>query len=439
MNKRIYFHIDELARDAVVGANLRHLLAEHGVDVVFGNKKVSEWYLDKCRDAFDAVILPKTSYYGYCHKNPDEPFPPVITLLTEAAGALSSSPELLFRNIAGEPAQNGDTRWVDTVAAFCLWGDAQLDVIKQHAESLVDRCHVVGQPRLDSRCLRSSKTLRSDGRTKVGYISKLASIMPYNEDNIFTIIQGMIDSNQRLFLRGEYEMEDLIYTAALDMRVFLQFAQQVRDDVDVFIRPHPRESFHAWERLIKEHNLPITLSPWDQPFCHWASDMDYVIGPPSTSYYDCLASGKYPVCLSHVDARRLAHAIPWLDAGNELNRHLVTPESLDELTALVMGEPDDHNSKIPQKAMDILHEEANFVEGSTALTQVVDVCLKVLKDSPTSVGKARRELSFLKFKWYLKKYNGYLKRRIKRGKMHETSNSFCLDQRRDNWLESLVR
>jgi hypothetical protein len=38
MPKTIYFHIDEIARDAVVAANLRAVLASRGVDLVYGNR-----------------------------------------------------------------------------------------------------------------------------------------------------------------------------------------------------------------------------------------------------------------------------------------------------------------------------------------------------------------------------------------------------------------
>ena len=42
MNRTIYFHVDELSRDAVVAANLERVLKPHGVKVIFGNRNLSE-------------------------------------------------------------------------------------------------------------------------------------------------------------------------------------------------------------------------------------------------------------------------------------------------------------------------------------------------------------------------------------------------------------
>jgi len=361
-----------------------------------------------------------------------------VTLLTESAGVLSNDPEYVLWNTCGKDTLQNDFRWADRISAFFLWGQAQKEILEQKVPDIAKRCHVIGQPRMDSHCLSSGRKKDNSGKKKIGYIGKFSSIIPFDGADMLEVVHSMAASCQRFFLRDEYEMEDILYTQALDLRILFQFAAKLGEDVELHVRSHPRENYRSWEKLLKEKDVPIVFSPWDQPFAHWASEMDFVVGPPSTSFYDCLACGKYPICLRDMDERRERHTIPWLDAGNELNSLLLMPKSMDELIEIVNGDSETHNRAIPQRALDILQAEANFPESQNALTKFAEIALKLMEENPTGVSIFQKNLAKRKFSFYKWKYNSRFLRRIKKGRVQETSNYFLLDKKRVDWINALA-
>ncbi len=438
MQKTVYFHIDELARDAVTAANLKKILAQKGVETVYGNKENTKRLLYSCRHAFDAVILPKVTYFQHAHKKVEEPFPPVITLLTEANGTLSNNLEWGAKNVLGSKHFiEDDSRWSSKIAAHCLWGPAQLKAVEHFAPELVPNFHVTGHPRHDLRCRKAPGNVPDNGKIRIGLISRLKQLAPFNRNSIFT--QVYLSSLKPAYRTIEgLDTEDAIYTEVIDLRLFLKFIDSLAPDrYDISVRPHPREDRFMWKQLIEQFDMPLKLADWTQPFMHWLSGLDYAVGPASTGFYDCLVAGKNPICTNMVFSHRQAHTHPHLDDNSPILEHVRMPKSMDELLDLVSEKPDPSGDPIPEGARKILEFESNYPHSAHSLDEVARICMNVL-DSAPKADPAKKRLARLKYDFKNMDFNRCEKRRRRRKGIDEQGGKFLLTRNRKEWIDALA-
>lgn len=438
MQKTVYFHIDELARDAVTAANLKRILAEKGVETVYGNKENTKRLLYSCRHAFDAVILPKVTYFQHAHRDVDKPFPPVITLLTEANGTLSNNLEWGAKNVlGGEFFINKDIRWAAKIKAHCLWGPAQLKAVEHFAPELVPNFHVTGHPRHDLRCWKGAEKPSQSGKIRIGLISRLKHLAPFSGTNLFEHI--FLSKRKPAYRHAEgLDIEDAIYTEVIDLRLFLEFIGKLdTDKYEISVRPHPREDRHMWQGLIDNYDLPVTVGQWDEPFMHWLGGLDYAVGPASTGFYDCFVAGKNPICTNMVFGHRQPHTHPNLDDNSAILEFVRMPKSMDELLELVAEKPEPGGDPVPEGARKILEFESNLPHSANSLDEVARICLEVLESTPEP-DPTQKRLSRLKYDFKNWDFNRCEKRRRRIKGYEEQGGKFLLTRKRIEWIDSLV-
>ena len=182
MDKTIYFHIDEIARDAVVAANLECALKPHGVRVVYGNRRLSRLIqrLSTFRK-FQLYVFPGIDHFKAFVPDLKKFGARVLILPTESIGGADFNPQhLSARHLGADPEEQ--LPWRERVSAFCSWGPSLLEMFKSEAPDLLPRCHVVGHPRHDRRCRENSSTPYQPSRKiKVGLISR------FSKFNVFLI------------------------------------------------------------------------------------------------------------------------------------------------------------------------------------------------------------------------------------------------------------
>lgn len=375
--KRVYFHIDEVARDSVVAANLKIILAQRGVDLIYGNRTQTYRLWRAC--PFDALILPHLSFIEDYKIDPSAPLPPIIALPTEG---LVTSPLLKF---FGRQYFAGDKRWAQKIAAFCFWGDEQIASLDADAPELRSRCHIVGHPRFDRRCIRGPRPAKAadDGRVRIGLMSRFSLINPHDgRSGLATIHDARRSQDLRMQRASTWaDIEDRFYTNIADLRVLLDFVDRIDPALhDVRVRVHPREDRTKWQELISSRRLPITVAPWDQPFAHWLGEVDWIIAPPSTGFYDIFYQRKPVVCLHRIAKNRAAHVIPNTDDTMPILDYTLQPESLEELLALVSKKPGGP-MELPAGLTDALRRDADYPACENSLDRLADVCELVLEQN----------------------------------------------------------
>lgn len=377
MSKSVYFHIDEVARDSVVAANLRKILAAQGVELVYGNRFVS--YILRRHCPFDAVVMPTMTMVEEYFPDPAAPIPPVIVLPTEGVGGILNNPERAPHRFVGSRYVAGDRRWLDRVFACCVWGQSQRDVALGFDPDYASRCHVIGHPRLDRRCIATPQTAArpDDGRVRIGLISRFGVLNPFDSRSILATVRTNRKAEfYHLQQPGStHDVEDMIYTQTVDLRLFFDFIDRIDPARhDVTLRIHPRENRLPWEQMIAAQKLPVTLAPWDQPFLHWVDAMDWIVSPPSTSFYDCFAAGKPVLCTRNIAPERARHVIINSDDTSRINDFALHPDSMDALMATVAQRP--AGPTVPDaEVMALLEKEADYPACRDSLDRLAGHCL----------------------------------------------------------------
>ncbi len=383
MTKSLYFHIDEVARDSVVAANLKKILAARGVELVYGNRWTS--YVLRRQCPFDALVLPALMFVEDHFPDPSGPLPPIIVLPTEGIGGIPAHPKRAALKFIGQRFMAGDPRWAERVAAYALWGRQQMIGFEAFAPTLVPRCRIIGHPRFDRRCLGpQSPALRpADGRIRIGLQTRFSLLNPFDGRSML-----MCNRNSRkscyhhLQQEGsDLDVEDLFFVEATDMRVLFDFIDRIDPArQDVVLRVHPREDRNRWAQSIEQNRLPVTLGQWDQPFIHWLNEVDWTVSSPSTSFYDSFAVGKPAVCIGSVSPRRRAHVLPISDDTSPLLQHVRQPRSMDELMEIVSRMPDGPMTPSPEAAALLAHD-AHYPHCAASLDALADLCLQVLDEA----------------------------------------------------------
>ena len=122
----IYFHIDELKRDAVVASALQKKFAKKGHKLVYGNR-VSNRLLKYFHSAFDVIIVPRphilNDNWGDSWMKWDSRF---VMLSSESLGIICQDHHVMARALLEKDFFEGKKEYVDRIDAFCLWGTKQL-------------------------------------------------------------------------------------------------------------------------------------------------------------------------------------------------------------------------------------------------------------------------------------------------------------------------
>ncbi len=384
----IYFHIDELNRDAVVASALRLKFAEQGHRLVYGNR-VGNRLLKYFHDAFDVILMPRPHMlydnWGDDWINWDVK---IIMLSTESLGIICKDHHVMARTLLEKEYFEGNKKYVDRIDAFCFWGNKQFQSIKDYAKEVSHKCHVVGHPRHDGFCVKPDASITEGTNKKkkrIGIITRAVALNDYFNRSPMEAFSVLFNDHFKYEFYNKETGEKLVskrtqtapasvlVVQAIDLENSLKIIKNLYDQGhDVSIRVHPKESASNWRLLLKSCNLPVEVSDEKIPISKWISQVDYLIGPPSTSFYDALMLGKTPISIGNLDSRRQASVGELWEDNNRLMPYIFKPNSLEELVDLVnSGSVTEINEEITR----ILGEEANYPKCVNSLDKVCEICL----------------------------------------------------------------
>src|SRR6266478_437560 len=252
MRRTVYFHIDEIARDAVVAANLRRILNAHDVEVTFGNRANSQLLglLDNFA-AFDLYFFPSIDLFLANCPDVNRLSAPVIILPSETVGGTARNLDRVAAKYFGAFPDECQP-WIKKVAAFCVWGPSHLRAFAEKGPELLPKAHVVGHPRFDRRCRPGQPAPGPGKRIRVGLISRFSALNPYDRRGMLQIIyDGRRKMDGRVHplyrLSPHLNMEDRIFTESMDLRHLFELIDALDpNQYELIVRAHPREDRTRW-------------------------------------------------------------------------------------------------------------------------------------------------------------------------------------------------
>ncbi len=334
----IYFHIDELARDSIVAAGLRKEAKRLGHTLIYGNRLMTHHML-KWFNYFDAIILPSIVHFQDVFRDQNNVPKNVFILQTEAIGQATGRIRRIHGKYFGDQPDKC-VPWHSAVAGYLLWGHTHKQPFEDEYRHYLDKVKVVGHPRLADKCKRPTYKSRAGKKPVVGFISRFGLFSPWDGRSTLMSVYGGMRYGKASFPlyenSGDMDVEDTYFTAAVDCRLFLQLMMMIdKDKFDIKVRPHPRESRKSWEEVSEKLNLGIEVSKWDEPFVHWIHTTDYLISPPSTSFYDLFYHQKSPILIDELVKRRRNHILVESDDNNQILEGCYRPGTPEEVIQMI--------------------------------------------------------------------------------------------------------
>lgn len=384
MISNVYFHIDEIGRDGITASALKQAFAERGVNLVYGNRIYTTKVLERFIFAFDAIILPRPLFMKIFKKLNRE-IPPVIIVYTESVGRVigKENEKFVLFSLLDKDFMDGDKSYVDKITSFCLWGPRGKKIIQRHYPDILNKLFIVGHPRHDKRALKKRVKKNFNDKPKIGLITR----QPLLNDHLKRKpVDAIVKRYARLdelyefdnkktgdfLLSQDNEPVDEIYLEAVDIKILLTILLRLnKKGFEVHLKVHPREEKNLWEEFVKRYNLNVVLAHWRTPFSNWIKKLDYVIGPSSTSFYDCCVSGVIPICTRKIDKNRDFHLNKSSEENGELMKHILTPSSIDEILNIVSNKYE--KFELSDEIKKVLFEETNYPNSLDSINKIVDV------------------------------------------------------------------
>ncbi len=433
----VYFHIDELARDAVVAAGLKKELRNVGGRLVYGNR-LTTYYLLRHLNVFDAIILPSLHHYTTAFPNPQRLPGNVFILPTEAIGQATGTLRRIYGKYFGDNYEKNKP-WHQSIAGYLLWGYAHINAFKAYYPEYIRKCRIVGHPRFSKSCI---KPMNNTARQKpvVGFVSRFGGLNPYDGRTNFEAIRGGMKStvgDSPIYENSpDKDVEDVFYTEVLDFRIMLQLIMSLDPNrYEISVRPHPRENRQGWLNLSKKSDIKIKIAPWDEPFTHWLQGIDFVVTPPSTSLYDIFYLGKTAIVTSDIVQSRSNHILTESDDNNQILEGACRPKSIQEALSIIDSGKIFFNKEIV--SLRLLEQVASDI-AENSITNIINAVSEIgPSDNGGKVSIKRNILSHVfiiasLLLSYLRSFKGMLARRVVQG------SNFDLTIHKIRWLNRLT-
>jgi hypothetical protein len=386
----IYFHIDELNRDAIVASALKKKFAALGHTLIYGNR-ASNRLIKYFHKAFDVIVFPRPHLiYDNWGDNWLSWNARFVTLSTEALGIICKDHHVMAKTLLDREYFEGKKKYVERIDALCFWGSKQLQAIKDYAPEIAHKCHIVGHPRHDEFCLNRAKFKKKaqiqDGKMAVGVITRAVALNDYFKRSPLEWYCNLFDSQvtyeyhnqitgeKLLSKRSAADPGDILVVQAIDLENTLKIIDSLlQAGHQVSLRIHPKEDSSTWGDILKRTKLNATISDPTLPITDWLQGLDYIFGPPSTSFYDGVMLGVTPISICSLDQRRQASIGELWEENNQLMEHVFKPQSIEQLSHYISANT--RNFASPE-ILGILNEESDFPACASGLDKVVGVCLE---------------------------------------------------------------
>lgn len=383
-----------MSRDAIVASALSDLVKPKGWRVVFGNRQLSAG-LHKFEQFFDIVVLPRphflSSYFaGDSIKTLKSKY---VILYTEQIGITTSveNPQLTLRKVLDEEFMSGDVRYVNKVEAFCLWSNQAKNIILRHYPELGPKCYIVGHPRHDLRANPSISSNRQTTRKNIGILTRSLLLNDYFGRQP---LRSIYDSYNNIHLGGQLEYENVssgeryisqvrgsnpkndFFIEAIDFEIMLSIIEGFKDlDYNISLRLHPKEDRVLYDKIFGPGKPKLNIVPPELPFAHWVQSQRFIIGPPSTSFYDALLLGVLPISTCELNSERSKYVTSMYEDRNQLMASVYKPKNLTELINFILNVSDETYSSMSRdpRIIKVLEQEVNYPHQRESLSLFIGV------------------------------------------------------------------
>jgi surface carbohydrate biosynthesis protein len=448
--KTIYFHIDELRRDAGVASVILKECQARGWKLYMGNRVSSKIlrYFEWC---FDLIILPKPVFIKtiFSESQLNSLQSKYLILYTENVGIVANDlyPKLVCKNLLSDITMSGEESLVKRIDAFALWGRQVKSVVIKEFPKLANKFTVVGHPRHDKRLLPKMELNKKS--SQIGVITRFCSLNDYyNRTLVNQIFSKYLSENSLIdfefynkktdeFLlksgRGINLAED-IYIESLEMIKTIEIIRMLAiSGFKVSIKVHPRENTENWSKILSIPN--VELADNSEAFVNWAANKTCIIGPPSTSFYDSMMLGVPPISIHKMINAGFNHIKIFDEVNNKLMDYVDSPHDLEELLSLIQSY-NKNGWTIGPGAAEVLLNETNFPKSKNSGVNIASLIENLINDNKTS---SMKKMGYIFYNCVMLGLN-YFGEIINILNIKKTNSAyFFMTVKKQNWIKNICQ
>jgi hypothetical protein len=450
----VYFHIDELNRDAIVASALGKICKDNGWILIYGNRRVQK-IIGLLEFLFDFIIIPKPIFIKeyFNTQQVKKIQKKIIILYTENIGIIADDkdPKVVLFGALNQEFMSGYKSNVEKVAAFCFWGHQVKNVVTQYFPELKSISHVIGHPRHDGSIISKDIKYINDEDKSIGIFTRFHMLNDYQNKSSAENLISIYNSEQRLNYENSTTGDSLklegrgtdgpgdLFNDAIDFYFTLKIIDLLIDQgKSVSLKIHPRENPVIYQKYFKNNYNQIKIEKVFTPFTHWATKQKVVIGPASTSFYDCFLLGTLPICTVNLDPHRNLRIKSGFEENNNVMNYVYKPKSIGELMDLVNSNSATHFDKLMSNysLREVLSAETNFPYQSQSLTLMFEIMKTLSKGkivSKTNKYKGYLIQNAVYFLYNLQYFFHKIKKILYSSKEQVNSSNFFLS-RKNIWL-----
>lgn len=358
----VLFHIDERFRDQDLIRPLLENAEKYNIKILFSSRRTSAmWRWAGADKLFDTIVIPRP-HFSTAYLKSSSAYQSLTILPTEALGVQYLTESIAKRHFFDEqplslPSDSvASTSHVSRVKLFLCWGTATANLLKRLSPFKSIRFDVVGHPRYHRKVIADQSLARYTKTLRVGISTRFDSLNNYlARTDRYLVLRHLVedkniyDNNPNDPTPCALGTPERYYKDSLDLRnLFLVIkACSALSNVELDLRPHPREDLYAWKELVSKDkfpNLTLSLNLQSDSFYSWLCRQDVLITLPSTTVYDCLLCNVMPVMIDRFVRNREEYTPPLWDDYNKINAHIPRPSSMDELVQLLIQVRDSKTS-----------------------------------------------------------------------------------------------
>lgn len=407
MKKKVYIFIDELNRDAVVAAALETYFKAFEMDVYFGNRFTLSFF-HRFESPFDFHIFPNVVFFSnFAHRLKDRS---VGILPTES---ICSTPDTesrlafhLFQHKAGT-TRNDENLIQRKIAFYFVWGSAHYEIAKKFIPESIKKIKIIGHPRYDRLCQKELGQNRSTVLGVLGVVTRYDFINPFDMRPQLPFLVSVRRGYRGVasyYHSDGYDVEDIWHNQVCDFNNTLNVITEAeRLGLKVSIRVHPRENLSQWRDVLLNSPTSTFLADSEVPFSHWLTQVDAVIAPPSTSFYDCALLNKCCINISNLNPRRKIHVAPNSDDSDRILDYYPRPSTIEDVLAHVqkLTKPDltPQFLSLLEDEVGYSHRQESLKSASTIIAHHLNQGIETQQSASDVTFEAFRRLKSLNFKW----------------------------------------
>lgn len=372
----VYYFIDELNRDSITASLLESRLKKKNHKIIFGNR-TSIHFLKYFHPYIDIIIVPKPSFltaqFGeswLLWKSK------IVTLANESIGVVGENAHLWTKTALEKDFFEGVEKYANRIDLFALWGETQFNNIMKFAPNFKKKLLVIGHPRYDSFKLEKYKKFNK--KKVIGIITRFYLINDYYGRSIFDFLSPDLfppkyeyfnPVKKRGLLYKSGQIDDLIVQQIIDLKNIIKIIIELsKKNFSIIIRPHPKEKNFQFMKIVNKISKNIFMHNNQLPIQDFLGKIDYLIGHPSTAFYESILFKLKPISICSLDKKR-KYFVPELgEDNNNLMNDVYKPKSIKELLYLIEKKITFNKNK---KINNILKNELNYPDCINSLDKLV--------------------------------------------------------------------